>query len=189
MSKYPFNEIEPKWQKYWEEHKTFHTEEDPSVPKEKRRYILDMFPYPSGAGLHVGHPEGYTATDIYSRYLFEESVFRRRREGEISADELSDLMLDAQEKAYGDALGVKHRYMWAVKSHYYSADFSYYNYPYAFGLLLALSLYSMKDETGFDVTYRSLLGRTGSEEVLPLLRSVGIDAEDAGCHRLPWAFA
>ena len=69
MSKYPFDEIEPKWQQYWEEHKTFRTVEDPSVPKEKRRYVLDMFPYPSGAGLHVGHPEGYTATDIYSRYL------------------------------------------------------------------------------------------------------------------------
>jgi leucyl-tRNA synthetase len=69
MSKYPFETIEPKWQKYWEEHKTFKAVEDQSVPKEKRRYILDMFPYPSGAGLHVGHPEGYTATDIYSRYL------------------------------------------------------------------------------------------------------------------------
>ena len=69
MSKYPFNEIEPKWQKYWEENKTFKATEDPSVPKEKRAYILDMFPYPSGAGLHVGHPEGYTATDIYSRFL------------------------------------------------------------------------------------------------------------------------
>lgn len=69
MSKYPFNEVEPKWQKYWEEHKTFSVTEDPSYPKEKRAYILDMFPYPSGAGLHVGHPEGYTATDIYSRYL------------------------------------------------------------------------------------------------------------------------
>ena len=69
MSKYPFNEIEPKWQKYWEENKTFKAEEDPSFPKEKRMYVLDMFPYPSGAGLHVGHPEGYTATDIYSRYL------------------------------------------------------------------------------------------------------------------------
>jgi len=66
---YPFNEIEPKWQKYWDEHKTFKATEDPSVPEEKRQYILDMFPYPSGAGLHVGHPEGYTATDIYSRYL------------------------------------------------------------------------------------------------------------------------
>lgn len=66
---YPFAEIEPKWQKYWDEHKTFKATEDPSVPEEKRQYILDMFPYPSGAGLHVGHPEGYTATDIYSRYL------------------------------------------------------------------------------------------------------------------------
>lgn len=66
---YPFQNIEPKWQKYWDEHKTFKANEDPSVPKEKRRYVLDMFPYPSGAGLHVGHPEGYTATDIYCRYL------------------------------------------------------------------------------------------------------------------------
>lgn len=69
MSKYPFNEIEKKWQKYWEENNTFRAEEDESFPKEKRAYILDMFPYPSGAGLHVGHPEGYTATDIYSRFL------------------------------------------------------------------------------------------------------------------------
>ncbi|MDR1074500.1 MAG: leucine--tRNA ligase [Treponema sp.] len=69
MAKYPFSDIEPKWQKYWEEHKTFAAKEDPSFPKEKRRYILDMFPYPSAQGLHVGHPEGYTATDIYSRYL------------------------------------------------------------------------------------------------------------------------
>ncbi len=66
---YPFSEIEPKWQKYWEEHKTFTISEDPSIPKEKRRYVLDMFPYPSAEGLHVGHPEGYTATDIYCRYL------------------------------------------------------------------------------------------------------------------------
>ena len=69
MSKYPFSEIEPKWQRYWEEHKTFRAVEDPAIPKEKRRYVLDMFPYPSAAGLHVGHPEGYTATDIYCRYL------------------------------------------------------------------------------------------------------------------------
>ena len=69
MSRYPFNEIEPKWQNYWEEHKTFRATEDESIPKNKRKYVLDMFPYPSGAGLHVGHPEGYTATDIYSRYL------------------------------------------------------------------------------------------------------------------------
>jgi len=57
--------LEPKWQKYWEENNTFRTGEDPGKPK---FYALDMFPYPSGAGLHVGHPEGYTATDIVSRY-------------------------------------------------------------------------------------------------------------------------
>lgn len=57
--------IEKKWQKYWEENKTFKTSEDMNL---KKFYALDMFPYPSGAGLHVGHPEGYTATDILSRY-------------------------------------------------------------------------------------------------------------------------
>ncbi|MCI5665823.1 MAG: leucine--tRNA ligase [Spirochaetia bacterium] len=69
MSKYPFESIEPKWQKYWDTHKTFKVTEDENYPKEKRMYVLDMFPYPSAAGLHVGHPEGYTATDIYCRYL------------------------------------------------------------------------------------------------------------------------
>jgi leucyl-tRNA synthetase len=69
MAKYPFETIEPKWQKYWSDNKTFKTEENPNFPKDKRRYVLDMFPYPSGQGLHVGHPEGYTATDIYCRYL------------------------------------------------------------------------------------------------------------------------
>lgn len=69
MNKYPFNEIERKWQEYWEDNETFKTFEDESFPKDKRAYVLDMFPYPSGAGLHVGHPEGYTATDIYCRFL------------------------------------------------------------------------------------------------------------------------
>ncbi|MBO7678454.1 MAG: class I tRNA ligase family protein, partial [Thermoguttaceae bacterium] len=72
MARYNPSQIEPFWQKYWEEHKTFAA---PRLPKEgkgaadgKKAYILDMFPYPSGNGLHVGHPEGYTATDIVSRY-------------------------------------------------------------------------------------------------------------------------
>lgn len=67
-ARYDFKVIEKKWQDYWEKNQTFKTIEDPSFPKEKRYYVLDMFPYPSGAGLHVGHPEGYTATDIIARY-------------------------------------------------------------------------------------------------------------------------
>ena len=62
---YDFRRIEKKWQAYWAEHQTFKAVEDPSRPK---YYVLDMFPYPSGAGLHVGHPLGYIASDIYSRY-------------------------------------------------------------------------------------------------------------------------
>ncbi|WGK69627.1 leucine--tRNA ligase [Candidatus Haliotispira prima] len=69
MARYPFHEIEPRWQQHWQDNKTFEVTEDPRFPPEKRCYVLDMFPYPSGSGLHVGHPEGYTATDIYSRYL------------------------------------------------------------------------------------------------------------------------
>ncbi len=61
MPRYNPKAIEPRWQQYWEEHKTFRT---PDVAGKPKFYVLDMFPYPSGAGLHVGHPEGYTATDI-----------------------------------------------------------------------------------------------------------------------------
>jgi len=65
MPRYNPAVVEPKWQRYWEEHETFRT---PRLPQGRKLYVLDMFPYPSGEGLHVGHPEGYTATDIVTRY-------------------------------------------------------------------------------------------------------------------------
>lgn len=65
MPRYNPAEIEPKWQRFWEENKTFQT---PAMPAAEKLYVLDMFPYPSGSGLHVGHPEGYTATDIVCRF-------------------------------------------------------------------------------------------------------------------------
>jgi leucyl-tRNA synthetase len=63
--KYDFRNIERKWQSYWEDHRVFETTEN---PRKKKLYVLDMYPYPSGSGLHVGHPEGYTATDIFTRF-------------------------------------------------------------------------------------------------------------------------
>ncbi|MCA9158819.1 MAG: leucine--tRNA ligase [Planctomycetales bacterium] len=65
MPRYNPAEIEPKWQQYWETKRTFRT---PDMPQDEKLYVLDMFPYPSGSGLHVGHPEGYTATDIVCRF-------------------------------------------------------------------------------------------------------------------------
>lgn len=116
--------------------------------------------------------------DILSRYYFEESAFEKRRYGEVSADEYSALMLNAEERTYGDALSIKHQYMWAVKSHYYSAEFSFYNYPYAFGQLFALALFSKKDSVpDFPKLYREVLSITGSEDAVQVARTAGFDIE------------
>lgn len=91
--------------------------------------------------------------DIHSRFLFESWVFQRRKARELSPREFKELMLKAQEEAYGEALATRHPYMWAVKGHYYGADF--YNYPYTFGLLFGLAVYQeAKEDPGFAGRYR-----------------------------------
>lgn len=117
--------------------------------------------------------------DIYSRYLFEKSVFELRKTDFLFPEDLCRLMIEAQKKAYGDGLdeSTLHPYMWVCKPHYYDADYNYYNYPYAFGGLFAKGLYEQykKEGSSFLPKYRSLLHATTvctSEEVAAM---AGID--------------
>ncbi len=119
--------------------------------------------------------------DILSRFYFERAVFEERKKGEITAARLCELMLDAQVKTYGDAMrdDERHPYMWAVKSHYYIPGLSFYNFPYAFGLLFGLGLYSLYEEEGeaFASKYRELLRLTGSLPAVEVARYAGFDIE------------
>lgn len=117
--------------------------------------------------------------DILSRYYFENEVFERRSEGELTPGELNEIMVRSQERAYGDELGEKHPYMWAVKSHYYAEDFSFYNYPYAFGELFALGLFSLRESSDdFPSLYKRVLSLTGRMDAVELSKSVGLNIED-----------
>ncbi len=116
--------------------------------------------------------------DILCRFYFEQSVFEEREKGELNANDFCRLMLSAQEKTYGCGLNEeRHEYMWAVKSHYYSTDFDFYNYPYAFGQLFAAGLYarSKKEGPAFAKTYASLLADTGSMSCEDLCKKAGFD--------------
>lgn len=117
--------------------------------------------------------------DIYSRYLFEASVFENRENDFMPADKLCELMLDAQKKAYGDGLDpdILHPFMWLCKGHYYSSGLSFYNFPYAFGGLFARGLYAKYVEQGQDFVpvYRKLLYTTPIATVEDAARVAGID--------------
>ncbi len=116
--------------------------------------------------------------DILSRFYFERSAFEARKEGEVTADDYSKMMLKAQEDTYGDGLGIKHQYMWAVKGHYYSEGFSFYNYPYAFGQLFALGLFASKDSVpDFPKHYKEVLSMTGRFEAKEVAAAAGCDIE------------
>ncbi|WP_314793496.1 M3 family oligoendopeptidase [Eggerthia catenaformis] len=116
--------------------------------------------------------------DIYSRFLFEYKVFERRKKGPLSAKELCDTMLESQKEAYSDSIDPRyfHPYMWTWKPHYYDPDYSFYNYPYAFGLLLAKGLYALyvKDHS-FSKTYESFLAMTGKNDLEDVCQTLNID--------------
>ncbi len=120
--------------------------------------------------------------DIYSRYLFEASVFENRPMEFMDADRMCALMTDAQRKAYGDGLdeNALHPYMWLCKGHYYSGGLSFYNYPYAFGGLFARGLYAKYKTEGpaFVDTYKAMLRATSISDVEECAKIAGVDLTD-----------
>ena len=123
--------------------------------------------------------EAQVIVDIYSRYLFETEVFKRREKSELNADELCEIMLDAQKATFGDGLDEKYlqQWMWTWKPHYYSTALSFYNFPYAFGLLFATGLYAIYQQRGaaFVADYKNLLASTGEASAADLAARFGID--------------
>lgn len=120
--------------------------------------------------------------DIYSRYLFETAVFEQSRNKFLMADDLNKLMLWAQKESYGDGLDPNYLNpgMWICKSHYYSSNLSFYNFPYAFGDLFALGLYSLFEKEGesFVEKYNALLNATATCTAEEAGKMVGIDLTD-----------
>lgn len=117
--------------------------------------------------------------DIYSRYLFEQEVFARRSQAELSAEDFCAIMEQAQAATYGDGLDARYRqpYMWTWKPHYYDLGLPFYNFPYAFGLLFSTGLYAIYRERGtaFVPDYERLLASTGEASAADLAASFGID--------------
>jgi pepF/M3 family oligoendopeptidase len=117
--------------------------------------------------------------DIYSRFLFETEVFERREKAELSADDFCDIMERAQKATYGEGIDERHlqKYMWTWKPHYYSAGLSFYNFPYAFGLLFGTGLYAIFQQRGeaFVQEYKQLLASTGEATAADLASRFGID--------------
>ena len=120
-----------------------------------------------------------TCVDILSRYLFETEVIDTRADHAMTVDELKDCMLRAQEATYGDGLdkNVRHPYMWACKSHYYSSGYNFYNFPYAFGELFGKGVFAqyLKEGESFVPKYNQLLRSCGSGTIAEVAASVGID--------------
>lgn len=125
---------------------------------------------------------GQIVVDIYSRYLFETELFKRREEASLSVRELKEIMAEAQKKAYGEGLDPDslHPYMWVNKPHYYMPGRHFYNFPYTFGLLFAKGLYAEYQRQGeaFVPRYDELLRATGRMSVRDVAALVGIETRD-----------
>lgn len=119
--------------------------------------------------------------DVYSRYLFEKEVFERREQAELSADDYNEIMERAQKETYSDGLDPRYlqKFMWTWKPHYYLPELSFYNFPYAFGLLFANGLYSVYRQRGlsFVPAFHNLLANTGMERAAELALRFGIDIQ------------
>lgn len=117
--------------------------------------------------------------DIFSRYTFEKEVFDRRKNEFLFADQLEEIMIQAQKEAYGDGLdnNTLHPYMWICKPHYYDSNLSFYNFPYAFGGLFARGLYALYQEEGshFVEKYKIMLNATTIMSVEDCAKKIGID--------------
>lgn len=124
---------------------------------------------------------GQVIVDIYSRFLFESELFKRRINGSLSVNELKEIMIEAQKEAYGDGLdhNYLHPYMWVNKPHYYYGSRNFYNFPYAFGLLLSKGLYAQYLEEGKDFVekYDEFLKATGKNNIEDVTSMVGIDVQ------------
>jgi oligoendopeptidase F len=142
------------------------------APESERAVILEAFLQTACA----------IVVDVVGRFYFEQEVFERRTTRELSPDELCEAMRRAQAASYGDGVdpATYHPYMWAVKSHYYSGSASFYNYPYTFGLLFGLGLFSIYREhpQGFAERYEDLLSRTGMATAADLAAGFGLDLRD-----------
>lgn len=125
------------------------------------------------------HEDTQCVIDILSRFIFESKVFSTPLTTPLSAKDMCNMMLEAQDDSYGDGLdpNYKHPYMWICKSHYYSAGLNYYNFPYAFGLLYGKGLYKqyLKDKETFVKNYDKMLMATGCMNVEEVASMMNID--------------
>ncbi|WP_035770288.1 M3 family oligoendopeptidase [Clostridium cadaveris] len=120
--------------------------------------------------------------DIYARFLFEKEVFERRKNGDLSVDEIKEIMVCAEKEAYGEAIDetTLDPYAWIHKPHYYFTERNFYNFPYAFGLLFAKGLYSqyLKEGDAFVEKYNKILSLTGKANIYDVTKFAGIDVHD-----------